>query len=173
MGQIKNIKLHIVTDIKSITRMARSRKTMRRRKTSKHNSQQKLYLLYSDNTWEVCDDCPMLFEKLTSEYLLSQVKVKVEDNMEQPNSTADTVTTPTDSVVIIPSGSSSSHMGEVANDDDGSDGRKKNKHPCHYCQKSFGLSHDLIRHFRSHTGEKPFSCQFCGRCFGTAGNLQT
>merc|ERR1712179_231509 len=131
MGTDKKYQTTIVTDIKLITRMERSARMKQRRKTSKHKSQQKLYLLHSDNTWEVCDDCPMLFEKLTSEYLLSQVKVKVEDNVEQPNSTTDTVTTPSDCVAMVPSGSFSSHIGEVVNDDGGNDDWKIKKHRCH------------------------------------------
>ncbi|XP_077110555.1 gastrula zinc finger protein XlCGF66.1-like isoform X2 [Ranitomeya variabilis] len=42
---------------------------------------------------------------------------------------------------------------------------------CSECGKCFTDKNVLIRHHRSHTGEKPFSCSECGKCFTQKGNL--
>jgi len=33
--------------------------------------------------------------------------------------------------------------------------------PCPYCGRLFHHKHDFLKHFRTHTGEKPFACAHC------------
>ena len=41
---------------------------------------------------------------------------------------------------------------------------------CDVCNRKFVRKDDLLRHIRSHTGEKPFSCTYCNKAFNRCGH---
>lgn len=43
---------------------------------------------------------------------------------------------------------------------------RDNKRRCPLCSRTFSKTEHLERHIRSHTKEKPFECQHCGRKYG-------
>ncbi|EHO9284818.1 C2H2-type zinc finger protein [Salmonella enterica] len=43
--------------------------------------------------------------------------------------------------------------------------------PCSRCSRTFTSPSALVRHMRTHTGERPYVCRACGQAFQTSGNL--
>jgi len=46
------------------------------------------------------------------------------------------------------------------------------RYQCDFCDKTFDFYYMKKQHTRVHTGEKPFKCTVCDRCFSTNGALQ-
>lgn len=56
---------------------------------------------------------------------------------------------------------------EIVPDDTGS----MYRFPCPRCGRKFGQAEDLRRHYRIHTGKRPYSCQVCGQKFIQQGHV--
>ncbi|XP_040077916.1 histone-lysine N-methyltransferase PRDM9-like isoform X5 [Ixodes scapularis] len=52
-------------------------------------------------------------------------------------------------------------------------GRRGGRHRCGHCPYSSDKKTDLVKHERTHTGERPFECGTCGKAFTRQGHLTT
>lgn len=55
----------------------------------------------------------------------------------------------------------------------GSKEKKEYSNKCKYCPKTFRKPSDLIRHVRTHTGERPYKCKFCEKSFAVKCTLDS
>lgn len=51
---------------------------------------------------------------------------------------------------------------------------KSREFKCYYenCDKKYESKSNFLIHLRSHTGDKPFQCDFCLKCYPSKGNLK-
>ena len=47
------------------------------------------------------------------------------------------------------------------------------EHTCTVCKKTFTAEHLLVRHMRTHTGERPYNCYHCQKAFATQYDCKT
>merc|ERR1712013_648496 len=161
MGQIKNIKLHIVTDIKHNMSGIRCRKVRSKKKKMK-----KKFLLTAKKCWLLHEKLIPLYKHLVDSY---SVKLREEWNVKVDETAVEIVQQvkeePQEDYLVDSQRLLSCRMNQfeeqVTDEND---------------TESVGVlnlpaSTHLLRHTRVNGGEKPFTCPHCGKPFAEKNNL--
>jgi len=62
-------------------------------------------------------------------------------------------------------------VGSSVRREEGRGGSATGSFECDTCGKAFSMSCNMIRHMRTHTGDRPFACTTCGRAFSKSSHL--